>query len=149
MSRNSLNLPLNSPLFKILPGLLLHLLGRLWSHKYAILCSSSFKIGPCGLNHIYIRRVATLKKLLYLAKFKKKIVIGINIRGGFILLDKRIRTVLFASLSKRNKLWLQYIRGVAIPINSFSITSYKLAVRFIPFPYRFLTSKIFKSYTPY
>jgi len=104
MLRNSLNLSLNLPLFKILLGLPLYLLGRFWSHKCAVLYGSSFKIGPCGLNHIYIGRVAILKKPLYLAELEKNIVIGINVRGGFVLLDKRIRIVLFASLSKRNKL---------------------------------------------
>ena len=106
MSRNSLNLPLDSPLFKILPGLLLYLLSRLRSRKCAILCSSSFKIGPCGLNYIYVGRVTALKKLLYLTELEKKIVIGINVRGSFVFLDKRIGTVLLISLSKRNKLWL-------------------------------------------
>jgi len=106
MLRNSLNLSLNSPLFKIILGLPPYLLSRFWSHKCAILCGSSFKIGPCGLNYIYIKRVATLKKPLYLIELEKNIVIGINVRGGFVLLDKRIRIVLFISLSKRNKLWL-------------------------------------------
>ena len=106
MLRNSLNLPLDLLLFKILLGLFLYLLGRLRSRKYAVLYSNSFKIGPCGLNYIYIRRVAILKKLLYLAKLEKKIVIGINVRGDFIFLDKGVGTVLFTSLSKRNKLRL-------------------------------------------
>jgi hypothetical protein len=100
MLRNSLNPPLDSPLFKILLGLLLYLLGRLWSHKYAILCSSLFKIGPYRLNYIYIRRVTIPKKPLYLTELKKNIVIGINIRGGFIFLDKYIRTVFFINLNK-------------------------------------------------
>ena len=102
--RNSLNPPLDLPLFKILPGLLLYLLSRLWSHKYAILCNSSFKIGLYQFNYIYIRRVVTLKKLLHLIELKEKIVIDINIRGGFIFLNKRIGMVLFTSLSERNKL---------------------------------------------
>jgi len=91
-------------LFKILLGLLLYLFSRLYSRKYTILYSGSFKVGLYGLNYIYIRRVTILKKPLYLIELEKKIIIGINVRGGFIFLDKYIRTVLFISLSKRNKL---------------------------------------------
>ena len=104
MLRNSPNLPLDLLLFKILLGLLLYLLSRLYSYKCAVLYSSSFKVGLYRLNYIYIRRVTILKKPLYLIELEKKIIIGINVRGGFIFLDKRIRIVLFISLSKKNKL---------------------------------------------
>ena len=47
-----------------------------------------------------------LERPLYLIGLEKKIIIGINIRGGFVFLDKYIKRILFISLSKWNKLWL-------------------------------------------